>query len=176
MSNTRIRAGLKVGIGMAIFFIIQHLLINEQQTTYHIIRAIITGLVTGAVAGLLYALVTGWFAKSGFVAKSTKIVTGPGESIVFESPANYFKGKKGVDGKLYLTNKRLIFKSHKVNIQNHQVVIDLTDIKEVGRYKTSGMVNNGLIVSTIHNTDERFVVDEADAWEKHLIGDGRLVI
>lgn len=58
------RSGLKVGIGMAIFFIIQHLLINDQQTTYHIIRAIITGLVTGAVAGLLYALITGWWAKT----------------------------------------------------------------------------------------------------------------
>ena len=164
MSNSRIRSGLTFGIGMSVFFIIQHLLINDQQTPYHIIRAILTGLATGALSGLLF----GWII--------TLFSTGPGESIVFESPANHFKRIEGVGGRLYLTNKRLIFKSHKLNFQNHQLVIDLRDIKEVSRYKTLGMVNNGLAITTANNKTEKFVVEEIETWVKHLSGEIRIAV
>ena len=176
MSHSRIRSGLTFGIGMSVFFIIQHLLINDQQTPYHIIRAILTGLATGALSGLLFGWIIALFSRSAFVAQSTRIETGPGESIVFESPANHFKRIEGVGGRLYLTNKRLIFKSHKLNFQNHQLVIELTDIKEVSRYKTLGMVNNGLAITTANNKTEKFVVEEIETWVNHLSGEIRIAV
>ena len=74
---------------------------------------------------------------------------------------------EGVGGKLYLTNWRLVFQSHKLNIQNHQLSINLMDIQSVGRYKTLGLVNNGLTIVTT-NTTEKFVVEQVNQWIKQL--------
>lgn len=111
---------------------------------------------------------TGLFAKSKFVSQTTKIDIDPDENIMFETPANHFKGIEGVGGRLYLTNRRLIFKSHKLNIQNHQLSIDLSDIKHVDRYKTLGLVNNGLVITIITDKTEKFVVEKVEEWVKLL--------
>lgn len=102
------------------------------------------------------------------MTQATKIVTGPDENILFETPANHFKGIEGVGGKLYLTNKRLVFKSHKLNIQNHELSIQLTDVKNVDRHKTLGLVNNGLTITTIDDKTEKFVVEQVENWIKYL--------
>jgi len=164
----RFRAGLSFGIPMAFFFILQNLLTNDKQATNQIIKSIASGLVAGAISGVLFGWLIGLFAKSKFVTKTTKIETGPDEHILFETPANHFKGIEGVGGKLYLTNKRLIFKSHKLNIQNHQLSIQLTDVKDVDSYKTLGLVNNGLSITTIDDKTEKFVVEQVENWIKYL--------
>lgn len=90
------------------------------------------------------------------------------ETIVFETGANHFKGVEAVVGKLYLTNKRLVFKSHKLNIQNHELSIHLSDVKNADRYKALGISNNGLVVTTINHTIEKFVVQQPGEWMEHL--------
>ncbi len=167
-NKNRFRAGLSFGIAMTVFFIIQNLLTRDNQTSNQIIKSIVVGLVTGAISGVLFGWLIGLFAKSNFVTQTTKIETEPDEHILFETPANHFKGVEGVGGKLYLTDRRLIFKSHKLNIQAHQLSINLTDIKHVDRYKTLGVVNNGLSVTTTNNTTEILVVEQVAEWIKHL--------
>lgn len=108
------------------------------------------------------------FANSKFVTQAIKIDTEADENILFETGANHFKGIEGVGGKLYLTNKRLVFKSHKLNIQNQELSIFLSNIEKVGRYKTLGLVNNGLAVTTIDNKIEKFVVQQIDDWINQL--------
>lgn len=97
-----------------------------------------------------------------------KIDTQADETILFDTGANHFKGAEGVGGKLYLTTKRLVFKSHKFNIQNHELSISLSDIDKVDRYKTLGLVNNGLSVKTVDNKTEKFVVQKIDEWLNQL--------
>ena len=162
------KAGLSFGIAMAVLFILQDLLTSDKQTTNQILSSVTAGLIAGLISGVLFGWLIGLFANSKFVKQSTKIETGPDESIVFETPANHFKGIEGVGGKLYLTNKRLVFKSHNLNIQNHQLSILLTDIKNVGRHKTLGLANNGLSIVTAEDKTEKFVVEQAENWIKHL--------
>jgi hypothetical protein len=169
----RFKAGLYFGIAMTFFFILQNLLSSDNLTTNQIIKSIITGLITGALAGVLFGGLTGLFAKSKFVTESTKIVTAPDENILFETPANHCKGIEAVGGKLYLTNKRLVFKSHKLNIQNHELSVQLTGIKSIDRHKTLGVVNNGLTLTTIDNKTEKFVVKQAENWIKYLTDKNR---
>ena len=69
---------------------------------------------------------------------------------------------------MYLTNKRLVFKSHKLNVQNHELSLQLSDIAKVEAYKTMGLINNGLVVTTRHNTTEKFVVDQRSEWLARL--------
>ena len=166
----KIKSGLIFGIAMAMFYIIQGLLTHDNLTRKDIIITIVAGLIGGAVAGLLFGWIIGLFANSKFLNKATKIETGANEIVVFETGANHFKGAEAVGGKLYLTNKRLVFKSHKLNIQNHELSINLSDIEKVDRYKTLGIANNGLAVQTINHSIEKFVVQQPVEWMEHLTG------
>ena|ERR1022692_2015637 len=167
-NRNRFRAGLSFGIGMTVFFILQNFLTNDNQTSNEIMKSVVSGIIAGIIAGFLFGWFAGLFSKSKFVKETTKVDTDPDENIVFQTPANHFKGIEGIGGKLYLTNKRVLFKSHKLNIQNHKLSISLTDINSVDRYKTLGVVNNGLAIITKQNTTEKFVVEQVDEWLKQL--------
>lgn len=164
----RFRSGLGFGVAMAVYFTLQNIWSAEELGSNTVFKAIAVGLVSGAVAGLLFGWLMGLFAKSKFVTQSTRIETEPGETILFESPANHFKGIEGVGGKLYLTNRRLVFKSHKLNIQAHELAINLADIRDAKRHKSLGIVNNGLSILTSTNVTEKFVVEQAGEWVKQL--------
>jgi hypothetical protein len=153
---------------MSIFFIIQHLLTTDSLTAKTIGKSIIVGLISGGVAGFLFGLIIGWFKSSKFIDTTTKIETQPDENILFLTPANHYKGAEGVGGRLYLTNKRLVFKSHKLNIQNHELSINLTNIDKIERYKNVGFINNGLSVTLTNSKVEKFVVEQAEEWFKKL--------
>jgi hypothetical protein len=166
--KNKIKSGLYFGIVMTIIFIFQNLQQHDNLTTKNIVITIVSGLLGGAVAGLLFGWLMGLFANSKLLTQGTKIDTAANEIIVFETGANHFKGAEGVGGKLYLTNERLVFKSHKFNIQNHELSISLSDVDKVDRYKTLGIANNGLAVTTIHNTIEKFVVQQPEEWYNQL--------
>ena len=155
---------------MTIFFILQDVLTNENLTSKEMLKFVVSGIIGGIVAGSLFGWLMGLFGRSKFIDRTTRIDTDPGEEILFQTAANYFKGVEAVGGKLFLTNKRLIFKSHKLNIQNHQLSISLPDIESTGRYKTLGLVNNGLAITSKQNTTEKFVVDQVEEWLQHLPG------
>lgn len=166
--KNKIKAGLIFGIVMTILFILQDLLTHDNLTTKNIVIIIVSGLFGGALAGLLFGWLIGRFVNSKLLTKGTKIETEPDETIVFESGANHFKGAEAVGGKLYLTNKRLVFKSHKFNIQNHELSIRLLDVDKVDRYKTLGLANNSLAITTVDSKIEKFVVQQPDDWVNYL--------
>jgi hypothetical protein len=118
----------------------------------------------GALGGLLFGWLTGRFTDSKLLKQGTTIVLHENETVIFESGANHFKGAESVGGKLYLTNKVLLFRAHKLNIQNHELSISLSHIDKVARYRTLGIVNNGLSVATTENKIEKFVVEDPDKW------------
>jgi hypothetical protein len=86
------------------------------------------------------------------------------EIILKEQLANHIKNHESVGGKLFLTNKRLIFKSHKINIQRHIFELDLNKINSCHRYKTIGIIPNGLKITTNNNLTEKFVVNKPNEW------------
>lgn len=166
--NDKVKPGLFFGIIMATIFIAESLLTANITTTNEIVRIIAIGILSGAIAGFVFGFLTEKFRTSKFVKNSTQININADEKIIFETPANHFKGAEGVGGKLYLTNERLVFKSHKLNFQKHELSILLHDIAKVERYKVLGMINNGLIVYTFQNTTEKFVVEKANEWYEYL--------
>ena len=87
-----------------------------------------------------------------------------GEVIQHEGPANLFRGIEAVGGKLLITNKRLVFKSHKVNIQRGQVNLALGQVTGVISRKTSKIFDNGLRVLDQSGEKFDFVVFERDQW------------
>ena len=166
--KSRINAGLVFGIATCLFYIARDLF-TDDLTRKSVITSVVSGLLSGAVSGFLFGWIMGLLSRSKFLVRGTEIVTEAGETILLETGANHFKWFEGVGGKLYLTNKRLVFKSHQFNIQNHLLALNLSDIKKVDRFKSLGMRHNGLTVRTVSNKTEKFVVQQPDQWAKYLL-------
>ncbi len=173
-NRKKIRYGLIFGITLAIIYILQDILGHADLSTQHFIVVIVSSLFGGAVGGILFGWILGILTGSRQLSKDTQITIDTNETIVFTTGANHFKGVEAVGGKLYLTNKRLIFKSHSFNIQNHEFSISLSEVDKVKRYDTFGIVNNGLLVTTVHNSIEKFVVQEPGEWMNQLTGNNHL--
>jgi hypothetical protein len=160
--KSSMKAGLGFGVIMGIFYIVSDYIIREPDTIW---AGVLTGIIGGAIAGLLFGWITGLFTKK--VKRSLQPIFEAGEVLVLETNANHFKGIEAVGGKLFLTNKRLLFQSHSFNIQNHSLNILLNQIKGTERFKTMGLVNNGLKILTDRSI-EKFVVEEINQWQACL--------
>jgi hypothetical protein len=164
----RQRAGLFFGVFMTLFYFLQSILTSDNLTTPKAFIAIGVSVITGAASGLLFVWLLGVFLKLKPVREAAQVVLEEEERILYQSPANHFVGMEAVGGMLTLTNQRLLFKSHRFNIQNHLRSINLSAIKVVDTYKNLGMINNGLIVTTDTNHTEKFVVSELSEWVTKL--------
>lgn len=114
--------------------------------------------------GVLFVLIFPWAMKKMLGKRVNNIVPEllVEEEIEEEIFANLFRGVEGVGGKIFLTNQRLIFKSHSLNIQKGQTNIEYSIISDVQKRKTAKLVNNGIKIITKQNTEYDFVVNERD--------------
>lgn len=129
-------------------------------------------MIGGLVAGLLFAWAMQYAAKR--LCKKVTVKTADNENVIKEGGANHFKGKEAVGGKLVLTGKRLIFKSHKFNIQNHQDNFDLRQVEKLKATKTFKFLENGLTVELTNNDRHKFIVDEPADWIEKILNQKRL--
>ncbi|HEY6154725.1 MAG TPA: hypothetical protein VIW07_13375 [Candidatus Udaeobacter sp.] len=145
-----LRSGIPFGIAMAI-------------TIWFIVGSRLA-LSGGVVAGLLFGILMAAFVtfqRRRFLAQQPDF---PDEEVVWQGPANHFFNGEGVGGWLYLTTRRLFFRSHAVNIQRHETNLLLADIAEATPRLTAGFIPNGLLVRTASGAEERFVVDGRKRW------------
>ncbi|WP_017185177.1 GRAM domain-containing protein [Alkalibacillus haloalkaliphilus] len=89
-----------------------------------------------------------------------------------EGLANLWKDKEAVGGKLYLTNKELIHKPHKANIQKEDVFIDVQQIVKAEFYTNKvfkvPLMKNGLKVVLDSNETFYFVVNKRNEWKEAI--------
>lgn len=122
------------------------------------------GLFTAVASGLAFGLTLAVFLaiqRRRFSQARPEFVS---EHLLHDGPANHFFHGEGVGGWLYLTEQRLLFRSHKINIQPHELSVPLTDIVEVRAVRTAKIFPNGLSLVTRHGLDERFVVENHKKW------------
>ncbi|MDN3581978.1 hypothetical protein [Mucilaginibacter flavus] len=127
-----------------------------------------TGLICGPISGAVFGVFMYFFTNSKIVKRQTAI-DGDMDGVLYSGAANHFINKEAAGGKLYLLNNKLHFKSHRFNIQNHQLDIAITDIAEVGFYNTLGLVPNGLLISTHDGRQEKFVVNYRKIWKQEIL-------
>lgn len=92
------------------------------------------------------------------VSEAKEASTTAAEEVVFNKAANLFRGKEGVGGHLTITNRRLIFKPHSLNIQTQEEEIFIKDIRCVEKSKNLGFISNGMLVTLKNGKVHRFVV------------------
>jgi len=134
----------------------------------------VIGMGSGLFAGVFFATAMRW-SIPWFAARQIKrfSVDRPaldGEAVLFEGPANHFKGAEGVGGYLWLTPGQLFFRSHRLNIQNHECKMPLSEIAGAEATKTLGMISNGLLVRLVSGSTERFVVNKNVEWVESILG------
>ncbi len=80
------------------------------------------------------------------------------EEILADVGANLFRGIEGVGGRLKITSRRVVFEPHAVNLQKIPAEILLSDIAEVRKRNTMGLVPNGMLIRTRAGVEYKFVV------------------
>lgn len=88
------------------------------------------------------------------------------EQTYFDVLANLFRGPEAVGGRLKLTDRRLLFKSHNINIQTGTTEILIEQIAEVKKRNTLGIVPNGISIVTKDGAKYKFVL-----WRRSKIID-----
>jgi hypothetical protein len=88
----------------------------------------------------------------------------PAEPIVKEGGAKHFKGLEAVGGRLVLTDSRLVFASHRFNIQVHEEAYPLAQIVAVEPRRGISLVGDGMAVILADGREERFVVFGRRDW------------
>jgi len=93
----------------------------------------------------------------------------PNEKLVLEGDANLQRGLETVGGKLFLTDQRLFFQSHALNVQSGPTQIELSDICGTRLCWTTflGLIPlfpNSLAVETATGPEYRFVVSGREQW------------
>ncbi|MDD4991514.1 MAG: hypothetical protein PHR83_04695 [Paludibacter sp.] len=155
---TKIRNSIWAGIFFGVFF-------GTVQGFTHGINA---AIITGPLSGLLFGTLIHLFVNSKVVKRQTQIETQDGESIIHSGGANHLKNSESVGGKLYLLTDKLQFKSHSFNIQNHELVIYIDQIKDITLYNNLGIVPNGLAISLKDGRQEKFVVNGRQLWKTEI--------
>lgn len=129
---------------------------------------VLRGVLEGAAVGLVYGIAMYFVINSGWFKKKTAIEIDNGEPVVMDGGANHFLNGEAVGGKLYLTHDQLRFKSHKFNIQNHELLMNVHDIKQVGFYNIAGIIRNGIQVTMNTGKTEKFVVNKREQWVSEI--------
>ncbi len=136
--------------------------------TRSLYQLILEGISFAVVYGLLFYFMTEILIP--MLARSVKPGLMKNEKIKMDGPASLMKGFEKVGGKLFLTDSRLIFKPHKLNIHRKQINFELEEISEVMKRKTSNTLDNGVRVTTTDGKNVDFMVHERDLWLKKLYG------
>lgn len=145
----------------------------------YIIKGELASIYKYTFQGIFFGLVMA-FGLPLFTRKfGNKYASKPGKDIVpqlnqdenidIQGPANIFRGMEAVGGKLFLTNQKIIFKSHKINIQRGQTDIKYSDIAKIEKRKTAKWLDNGIRISIHDDKKYDFVVNERDLWYDKLM-------
>lgn len=135
-----------------------------QGPRYGVFAGILAALGSGLLFGVSMAGFS-LFQRKRFVQVRPNF---SGEPVIHEGPANHFCGGEGTGGWLYLTSRRVFFKSHSVNLHPHETTILLSEISDARPIKTARFIPNGLEVVLTTGQSERFVVEKHNQWSQAI--------
>ena len=149
-AKTTILAGIPFGLAMGVFYVLR---VGWSR-----------GLLLASGSGLLFGIAMAAFSTYQRRRFTVERPAFADERVLHEGPANHFLNREGVGGWIYLTTRRLLFRSHAINFQPHELSIELSDISEAMPVLTAKFIPNGLRIVTHSGRDERFVVEERRRW------------
>lgn len=160
--KTALLAGLAFGGTFGVALGIVALLITRAAPVALV--AVVIGAAGGIPFGLLLASFQGSLRRN---AAASRLIM-PGERALHAGVANHLVQGESAGGYLWLTDARLLYVSHEVNFQPHELAIPLGEIRDVRPARTFGLIPNGLTVTTLDGATERFVVERRGEWVRKI--------
>lgn len=140
--------------------------LTSGVTTRSVYELILEGVIFTIVYGFLFYFLTEKFIPG--LKKNIKPELLGNEKIESKARANLFRGTGKIGGELFLTDKRLIFKSHKLNIRKAQTSIRFEEIQDIVKRKTFKIFNNGIRLTATDGKKYDFSIKNRDVWIEKL--------
>ena len=122
-----------------------------------------SGPVTSSIFAGLWGAVMVWATVAAKKRLARNPPEVPGEHVIFRSPANHLRVAEGVGGWLIMTDDRLLFRPHKLNVQTEDWSVPLAEVARLEPRSTAWVIPNGIRVVS-ERGEERFVVDDRARW------------
>ena len=119
------------------------------------------GLLALVVNGAMYSR----FAKPLKVLERIEIKTDGRETVIIEAPANHLIGDDLISGKLCLTDKRLVFKTH---LQEEFSWVK-SELQEMDFYRSFKNKGGEFIIRDVNNRKLMFEVEHLKLWKNVLL-------
>jgi len=119
------------------------------------------GLLALVINGSMYSR----FAKPLKVLEGIKIKTDGLETVILEAPANHLIGDGLISGKLCLTDKRLVFKTH----LQEEFSWARSELQEMDFYRSFKNKGGEFIISDGNNQKLMFEVEHLKLWKHDLL-------
>ena len=95
------------------------------------------------------------------------------KNIIMKSSAHYKKGFSKIEGKLYLSDDKLEFKTLMISIQSEKFIINLENISSVSLAWTKffglfPLLPNSILIKTKDNKNYKFTVKKRKKWINNI--------
>ena len=135
---------------------------NEISTSF------VHGLIGGILVGIINSFLFYKYAVPKYVLEAVSVDLDSDEIIDFQTPANYISEKEPISGKLFLTNKRIIFKNHKQEKNLSEFSINNDELIKIESFKSINLFHNGLLINTASGEKHMFILDRLKDWVTKL--------
>ncbi len=127
-------------------------------------------LLEGVIFTLLYGV--GFFLLADYLPRNKNLIAlklQVGEKVEHEGAANLRRGIEWVGGKLFLTDRRLVFLSHNFNIQKGQTSLGREDIGGILRKKALFFFKNRIHILTTAGKKYDLILADRETWIQKLL-------
>jgi hypothetical protein len=121
--------GAVATVGAAIW-LLGLMIANGRTSAANVVTLLLIAPMTGFGFAVLTALPT-FFVVRAFATKPPPLVLRDGEALIEEVVANHFLNHEGRGGKLFITDRRVVFTPHRFNVQLAPVEQRLADVRDV---------------------------------------------
>lgn len=132
-------------------------------------RGAIYGIKITLIVGLLFGLAMASFMvyqRRSFSIQRQEFLE---DGLIYEGPANHFVNYESVGGWLFLTQHKVIFRSHNYNIQSHELFLMLDELEQIQVLRTLKIISNRLRLINKSGRAEEFIVESPGKWRDQIV-------
>ena len=120
--------------------------------------------MAGIGSGLVFGLCMAALVSFNSIKQTVAPLFENSEQVIKAGPANHFQRNISMGGWLYLTNARLVFRSHSFLQKTYELSIPTSNITQAQPCMTMWIIPNGLRITINEGNFEQFVVEQQHAW------------
>ncbi len=161
MQNYNIKMGTSIGAGIIVLIILFQVIIGSTIDSIVLFYSVLSGLIVGVIAALSLRLIS---LNEEKIISAITLDLDEEESIIIEGAAKYHFESKVYKGKLFLTSRRLIFKTLEPKRSEAVFVGTLKSIKNIDLRRSLRLMGMSLEINAdlAHN---KFMVDYPSDWK-----------